>query len=314
MSTLRSVNPLAASFLGRSTKSLAPFPLKLYDSVITQIREHCRRVHPGLGNLNLRACEDPENVVMSIWGENVDDIYTMPVSQTEQLAQEIILATHPDIDGVYTIGTSSRDEPKLDPARHLRKFPIVEVEKRGTFDDMLEWQSSLLQSLGYPSPVIVDYRDFAAFRGVKVLSNDDEAALSEVAEVVQLIKFPEKSHPFFNMKWDMDIQGRFAWKCDVIIDGVETFGSAARETRPDVMREMFLRSVNGKFAHMLYDKFGEDDIKKEIDDYIELIEPDFERFGMGIGLTRLMASYAARRPEEYPVGCTNHGVWKVAGE
>ncbi len=79
-----------------------------------------------------------------------------------------------------------------------------------------------------------------------------------------------------------------AHKIDVIIDGMETFGTAERSSDPEEMRNAFHTISEGAYAKLLFDLFGRHRVEKELEDFLELnFTP---RFGGGIGLTRLIAS------------------------
>ena len=75
-------------------------------------------------------------------------------------------------------------------------------------------------------------------------------------------------------------------KCDFIICGQETIGAAERDTNVDRMRGNFHTISDGQYADILFDKFGEERVEAELEDFFEL---DFiERWGFGMGLTRLL--------------------------
>jgi hypothetical protein len=97
--------------------------------------------------------------------------------------------------------------------------------------------------------------------------------------------FPEYTSPFWNMRRAGDGTAK---KIDVIIDGMETIGSAERGTDPVEMRDRFYAISDGKYAGLLFEKFGRERVERELNDFLAL--PFFERFGGGIGMTRLIAS------------------------
>ena len=77
-----------------------------------------------------------------------------------------------------------------------------------------------------------------------------------------------------------------AAKIDVILGGMETIGSAERSTNKEEMQDTFHTISDGKYAALLYDKFGHDRVEKELK---EFLSHDFiPRVGGGIGLTRLI--------------------------
>ena len=80
--------------------------------------------------------------------------------------------------------------------------------------------------------------------------------------------------------------GTHAKKCDVILGGMETIGSAERSCDKEEMKHMFSNISEGGYASLLYDLFG----KKRVDDEMEeFLQHDFvPRYGGGIGVTRLI--------------------------
>ena len=74
-------------------------------------------------------------------------------------------------------------------------------------------------------------------------------------------------------------------KVDVILYGQETIGSAERSTNVDEMRKCFFNISNGEYSGLLFSAFGKERVIKELDEYLSL--PMFERFGGGIGITRM---------------------------
>ena len=59
-----------------------------------------------------------------------------------------------------------------------------------------------------------------------------------------------------------------AAKIDVILGGMETIGSAERSTNRSEMRDTFHTISGGKYATLLYDKFGFDRVEKELKDFL----------------------------------------------
>ena len=82
--------------------------------------------------------------------------------------------------------------------------------------------------------------------------------------------------------------GDAALKCDVIMGGMETIGSAERASDVDEMREQFHTISNGEYANLLYGLFGKERVLKELDEFLQF---DFiPRFGGGIGVTRMISA------------------------
>ena len=75
---------------------------------------------------------------------------------------------------------------------------------------------------------------------------------------------------------------------DVIIDGMETIGSAERGSNPQDMRESFYSIFEGGYANKLFNLFGRERVERELEAFLSCnFTP---RFGGGIGLTRLIQS------------------------
>ena len=96
--------------------------------------------------------------------------------------------------------------------------------------------------------------------------------------------FPYTTSPFWNMKKE----GEFANKCDVIIDGMETIGSAERSADTVEMREQFHTISDGEYASLLYELFGKERVEKELEEFLSY--DFFPRYGGGIGVTRLISA------------------------
>jgi aspartyl/asparaginyl-tRNA synthetase len=130
-----------------------------------------------------------------------------------------------------------------------------------------------------------DYIDVAKSHNKKILENDDEEKLyKDHGSVFFLKNFPTYTSPFWNMK--IGDNKDTANKCDVILCGQETIGSAERSCDPNVMKEMFDTISDGGYADILYKKFGKERVDKEMK---EFLSHDFvPRYGGGIGVTRMI--------------------------
>ena len=139
-------------------------------------------------------------------------------------------------------------------------------------------------NINYPGD---DYLNIAKKYGVKELENRHEQNLCHEYGPVYFIKnFPLYTSPFWNMKYDKKTE--ISKKVDVILDGMETIGSAERSCSPDEMRELYHTISNGKYADLLHDKFSE---KRVLDELEQFLEYDFfRRFGGGIGITRMISA------------------------
>ncbi len=253
----------------------------------------------------LSACEDPKTVASYLWNGAGNGIargkgHHWPLKQTGQMDMELdyLKAVYQDAKsapvGFFCETISYRDEPNPKEGRHSPgPFPLPEWEEGGGFDALLKRETGLLLHLGYTFPEgmdhfpIIEYDQACIDFGVKELDDDHEEMLCRKhGPVVFLVRFPVHTSPFFNMK--LDEKKTHAMKCDVLLNGMETIGSAERSTDKDEMRYMFDTISNGEYKAKLYDAFGEERIEKELAEYFHL--PFVPRCGGGIGLTRLIRS------------------------
>jgi aspartyl/asparaginyl-tRNA synthetase len=197
------------------------------------------------------------------------------------------LLNNPDWDGVYCISTSYRQEKNPIPGRHELIFPMFEFESKGNMNVMLELEKDLLQHLGFSTGVDVDYDDICVAYGTEIIENEHESRLrDEQGDVVFLKNFPLRTNPFWNMYCKYaDIYA----KCDVIMYGQETIGSAQRSSDPEKMRENFYTIEGGKYAEKLFELFTEKRVVAELDKFLQ--HKFFDRFGGGIGMTRLARAW-----------------------
>lgn len=232
----------------------------------------------------LAACEDPSTVATYNYSGQV-----WPLPQTGQMWLEYELLTRPDVLGVFCVSTSYRQEQNPVPGRHRLIFPMFEFEARGTLGDLELLESAMLEHLGYGRSTSfprVNYDDIAKQYGVEEIDSKVELKMAaDYGRAVFLKNFPEKTSPFWNMK--RDGQGH-ACKIDVIMDGMETIGSAERSSDVDLMRRSFYSISGGGYAQKLFDLFGRERVEAELENFLKL--KFFPRYGGGIGMTRLMRS------------------------
>lgn len=229
----------------------------------------------------LAACEDPTTVATyeyegAVW----------PLPQTGQMWLEYELLTKPELPGVFCLSTSFRNEPNPVPGRHERIFPMFEFESKGTLDDLRELEADLCEYLGLGSKEEFphwEWQNMAAHYKTDDLTSAHEKQMAEdFGRVVFLEHFPESTSPF----WNMRRTGNLANKIDVIIDGMETIGSAERSSDVEEMRTRFHSISGGEYANLLYHKFGKERVQKELEEFLSL--KFFPRYGGGIGMTRMM--------------------------
>ena len=81
---------------------------------------------------------------------------------------------------------------------------------------------------------------------------------------------------------------KLANKCDVIMGGMETIGSAERATDVDEMREQFYTISEGGYADLLFNLFGQERVEAELNEFLN--HNFVPRYGGGIGVTRMISA------------------------
>jgi aspartyl/asparaginyl-tRNA synthetase len=238
----------------------------------------------------LAACEDPKTVRSFNFAGDV-----WPLGQTNQVWLEFdLLKNYKEIDGVYCLTTSYRDEPNPIEGRHEKIFGMFEAEHKGDFNHLLDTLKNVCVYLGLVENIedipIYTYQYLCNHYNVDVLESEHETLIwKEFGDVVGITKFPQRTSPFWNMQHDgiCEITGEQLYnKCDLIICGQETFGSAERSSNPDQMRKNFHTISDGMYAKLLYNSFSEDRVEQELEDYLSLeMNP---RWGFGMGIGRLL--------------------------
>ena len=239
----------------------------------------------------LAACEDPTTVSTYDYAGKI-----WPLPQTGQMWLEYELLKDPTLKGVYCVSTSYRQEQNPVEGRHDLIFPMFEFEAPGTFDDLIKMEENLCCHLGfrpcvYPIKRYTEWQE--EFDTTEELNHEHEKLISEsLAEgqtdgsgVGFITHFPYSTSPFWNMKKE----GDYANKCDVIIGGMETIGSAERSADTVEMREQFHTISDGEYASLLYELFGEERVEKELEEFLSY--DFFPRYGGGIGVTRLISAF-----------------------
>ena len=237
----------------------------------------------------LAACEDPTTVTTYDYAGQI-----WPLPQTGQMWLEYELLQNPDLKGVYCVSTSYRQEQNPVEGRHDLIFPMFEFEAPGDFDDLIEMLEKLVCHLGF-RPCVYPVKRYAEWQeelGTKhelnhkheQMISDSHASHSLTPGVGFITHFPYSTSPFWNMKREDD----YANKCDVIIDGMETIGSAERSTNVEEMSREFHTISDGEYANLLYELFGKERVEEELDEFLSY--DFFPRFGGGIGMTRLISA------------------------
>ena len=247
----------------------------------------------------LAACEDPTTVTTYEYAGE-----TWPLPQTGQMWLEYELLTNPSLPGCFCISTSYRQEPEPIDGRHELIFPMFEFEMPGTFDNLLQMENDLCKFLGFKcnhgrAPMTEDFPGgtylsmcgkYTATDNLLTAKHESDM-YNEFGDIFFLTHFPYNTSPFWNMKKsDTKLSNGqdCALKCDVIIGGMETIGSAERAHNVDEMEHQFHTISDGMYAKLLYDLFGKERVDKEL--YEFLGHDFFPRFGGGIGITRMISA------------------------
>ena len=254
---------------------------KEFTDVVTELRsfflsKNFYEVHTQNRLSILAACEDPETVASYNYGGQI-----WPLPQTGQMWLEHELLSNPSAEGFFCVSTSYRAEPNPVAGRHETIFPMFEFEMHGGVEELEKMEIELCEHLGIPLDIerIKTYDDWASTYQVEELDHVHESTIGRG----MITKFPEWTSPFWNMARNDDGTSK---KIDVILNGMETIGSAERSTDKEQMRETFYTISDGGYAQILYDKFGKERVEKELDEFLEF--DFFPRSGGGIGVTRIM--------------------------
>ena len=250
----------------------------------------------------LAACEDPTTVATYEYSGQI-----WPLPQTGQMWLEYELLTKPELAGCYCVSTSYRQEQNPKEGRHELIFPMFEFEAPGNIAALLQMENDLCKFLGFKcdherNRFTEDFPGgfyqsvLAKYTGVELDAGHEEEMYKEYGDVFFLTNFPEFTSPFWNMKLDkMDVkkENKLANKCDVIMGGMETIGSAERGTDVDEMRNQFYTISEGGYAELLFNLFGKERVEAELD---EFLAHDFvPRYGGGIGITRMISAMKRAR-------------------
>lgn len=230
----------------------------------------------------LSACEDPKSVVTY----QMDGL-VWPNKQTNQMELEKILLKNPELNKIYCVTTSYRDEMTIEEGRHLKIFPMFEFESTGNFFDLTKLEIRLINHLGISDDMVEMYYDMvvAKYREKIVDSKIEELLGKEVSTSMILSRFPRYTNPFWNMAEYENDKGFFK-KADVLLFGMETIGSAERSCSESDMYNNFYSICDGEYSKILFHKFGKDRVLKELDEFLSLRM--IPRFGGGIGISRLL--------------------------
>ncbi len=260
-----------------------------FSKVVNKLREFCLK--KGFLEVStqdrlsiLAACEDPETVATYEYAGQ-----TWPLPQTGQMWLEYELLTRPELPGVFCVSTSYRNEQNPVPGRHKLIFPMFEFELKGGIEELVKFETDLLEHLGFGSREGFHYKKYDELKKhykTQELTHKHENKMSkDFGPVVFCRDFPVYTSPFWNMKKKGE---EHAHKIDVILHGNETIGSAERSTKIPEMTKEFYTISSGKYAQKLFDLFGRDRVEKELSEFLSL--NFFPRCGGGIGLTRLITA------------------------
>lgn len=229
----------------------------------------------------LPACEQPETVSTFQFQGLV-----YPLPQTGQIGLEIALLRDPSLKRVFCQTTSYRNEmDSADKERYDRIFNMFEFEGLGGKYELSITITDTLKRLGFfKNPTWqLTYEEMCERYNVESIGAKEEALMQrDYGNVIMLYDFPKSSHPFWNMQQNKNgIYG----KIDVILFGVETFGTAVRSCDPDQQRRDFYSLSDGQYSQLLFRTFGKQRVIDELEAYLAL--PMIPRYGGGIGISRL---------------------------
>jgi aspartyl/asparaginyl-tRNA synthetase len=257
-----------------------------YDKVVNKMRRYFKEEKgfvevPTQSRLSiLSACEDPKTISQFVF-----DGINYPLPQTGQMWLEYEMLKNPQLEGVFCVSTSYRNEPNPIKGRHQKIFPMFEFESKGDMATLIATEEELLKFLGFKNSIHMHYDCVCDTYKVKHLEAEHEEKMhDDYGDVIFLKYFPQRSHPFWNMKQNSKNQELYN-KVDVILHGQETIGSAERSSNANEMYDNFLSISDGEYANLLYKQFTEERVLKELDDYLNL--DFFPRFGAGIGVNRM---------------------------
>tara|TARA_B110000211_G_C14046649_1_gene539274 strand:- start:37 stop:861 length:825 start_codon:yes stop_codon:yes gene_type:complete len=238
----------------------------------------------------LAACENPYSVATFTYDGEV-----WPLPQTGQMWLEYEMLKNPEWEGCFCISTSYRDEKDPIPGRHEKIFPMFEFESKGGMENLIELNKELVEFLGFDTPVSIDYDETCEkYGGVEILEDEHESKMwKELGHSVSLETFPYRTSPFWNMKY---LGNNKFNKCDVILFGQETIGSAERSCNVEEMRNFFYTIMDGGYATKLFELFGKERVENELEEFLSY--DFFPRFGGGIGLTRLGRAWELHKEAE----------------
>jgi len=264
-----------------------------FDSLVKKLRgffiaKNFKETFPQPRLSIMAACEDPKTITPFYFSG-----IKYPLSQTNQMWLEFDLLSEPELEGIYCLTTSYRNEPNPIEGRHDKIFPMFEAEHVGDYQDLLTTVSELCVHLGFVESIekipFFTYDELCQKYGVEILESEHELMMwDEYGDVVGIKHFPKRTSPFWNMKANgVNEHGEAIYnKCDFIICGQETIGSAERETDVAKMRDSFYTISDGEYARVLIGEFDEFRVNDELEDYLGL---DFiNRWGFGCGMTRLL--------------------------
>jgi aspartyl/asparaginyl-tRNA synthetase len=258
-----------------------------FSDVVNKLRNFC--LQKGFCEVStqdrlsiLAACEDPDTVAVYNYAGQV-----WPLPQTGQMWLEYELLTKPDLPGVFCVSTSYRNEKNPVPGRHKLIFPMFEFELKGTIEDLLKFETELLEYLGFGGRDTYKYKKYDELKRhykTRELTHEHENKMQkDFGPIVFCRDFPSYTSPFWNMRKK---GASHAHKIDVILHGNETIGSAERSINVSEMAGEFYSISSGKYAKKLFDLFGKGRVEKELNEFLAL--DFFNRCGGGIGLTRLI--------------------------
>lgn len=145
-----------------------------------------------------------ENAPTTFWIDKKDKFYMLP--QTRQIMAEVDLIKN-DMDAVYMIQTSYRDEPKAGDGRHKSMFGLCEMEHKDmSQEELIDFEEEILKfciskSLEY----FKEHKDIVSKQNIARLKYTLEVDMPRVSYTDMIKRLQEKG---VSINWGDDLSSR----------------------------------------------------------------------------------------------------------
>lgn len=204
---------------------------------------------------------------------------TLPLPQSSEIWLDYELLQEPEIPGFFSISSSYN--------KHDGFLPKLEFVSKGSIEDLIKLESELLKHMGFDKEhdfTRDTYMNITNKYNIEKIENEDMIKLDEdYGPIFFLTDFPEHTSPFWNIERKNKKDSN---KVDVIIHGEKTISSSEKSCDSIEMRRCFYTINDGGYANTLFDKFGQENVKKELELFFN--SNFFQRYGGSIDITRLI--------------------------